>query len=74
VRVNLLFEELDINKDGKISKDEARGQLREDFDRIDTNHDSQIDRDELYKVASAPLSPSKTESRKKDRPAPGSGK
>jgi Ca2+-binding EF-hand superfamily protein len=73
-RVNRLFRELDTNKDGKISKDEARGQIKRDFDEIDTNHDSFIDRDELLRAAAAAPGHGKKEDRKKEPPAPGSGK
>src|SRR5262249_11286213 len=38
-RVNGVFERLDTNKDGKISKEEAKGLIKEHFDRLDVNHD-----------------------------------
>jgi Ca2+-binding EF-hand superfamily protein len=50
-RVDALFKDLDTDGDGKISREEARGQLRADFDRIDRNHDGFIDRDELMRAA-----------------------
>jgi Ca2+-binding EF-hand superfamily protein len=50
-RVDDLIKRLDTNKDGKISRDEARGLLKEHFDKIDTNKDGFIDRDELLKAA-----------------------
>ena len=56
-RVDEIFEELDVNKDGKISKDEARGRLKENFDKIDTNKDGFIDRQELLKAASQRMTP-----------------
>ena len=52
-----MIEDLDANKDGKISKDEARGRLKEDFDKIDLNKDGFIDREELIKAASERLNP-----------------
>jgi len=50
-RLDHLFKQLDTNKDGRISRDEARGQVREDFDKIDRNKDGSIDRDELLRAA-----------------------
>jgi Ca2+-binding EF-hand superfamily protein len=50
-RVDDLIKRLDTNKDGKISKDEARGWVKEHFDKIDTNKDGFIDREELLKAA-----------------------
>lgn len=37
----------DTNGDGKVSRDEAQGRLRRNFDQIDTNRDGYLDRDEL---------------------------
>ena len=51
-RVDNLFRQLDANRDGRISREEAKGQIREHFDEIDRNHDGVIDRDELMKAAS----------------------
>jgi Ca2+-binding EF-hand superfamily protein len=50
-RVDDLIKRLDTNKDGKISKEEAKGWIKEDFDKIDTNKDGFIDREELLKAA-----------------------
>jgi Ca2+-binding EF-hand superfamily protein len=50
-RVDDLIKRLDTNKDGKISKDEAKGLLKEHFDKIDMNKDGFLDRDELLKAA-----------------------
>jgi Ca2+-binding EF-hand superfamily protein len=50
-RVDDLIKRLDTNKDGKISKEEAKGLLKEHFDKIDTNKDGFIDREELIKAA-----------------------
>ena len=41
-----LFEEADANKDGKLSRDEAQGPLRDQFAAIDTNKDGFISREE----------------------------
>ncbi|HEY1860813.1 MAG TPA: EF-hand domain-containing protein [Gemmataceae bacterium] len=45
------LEQFDTNKDGKISKDEAKGKLAENFDRFDTNKDGFFDKEELRPVA-----------------------
>jgi Ca2+-binding EF-hand superfamily protein len=50
-RIKFLFDELDADKDGRISKTEARGQLRQDFNQLDANRDGFIDRDELRRAA-----------------------
>jgi Ca2+-binding EF-hand superfamily protein len=46
-----LLQRFDTNKDGKISKEEAKGKLAENFDRFDTNKDGFLDKDELRRVA-----------------------
>jgi len=50
-RIDGIFTELDANKDGKISKDEARGYIRRHFKDLDANNDGFISRDELEKGA-----------------------
>lgn len=45
--VETIFTELDANKDGKISKSEAKGPLAETFSQIDTNSDGFISKEEL---------------------------
>jgi Ca2+-binding EF-hand superfamily protein len=65
-RVDELIADLDVDKDGKISKDEARGRLKEDFDKIDLNKDGFIDRDELIKAASKRLTPAPRPGEKKE--------
>jgi len=45
-----LVTKLDVNKDGKISKEEAKGPLGEDFQTIDTNNDGFITLEELKNV------------------------
>jgi Ca2+-binding EF-hand superfamily protein len=51
-RADHLIKRLDTNNDGKISRAEAKGQLKEDFDRIDVNKDGFIERDELIRAIS----------------------
>lgn len=51
-RVNNIFKALDQNKDGKISRAEARGLVKENFDRLDTNKDGFLEREELLRAAS----------------------
>ena len=46
-----LLRRFDKNKDGTISKDEATGGLKTNFDRIDRNSDGKLDRAELSRVA-----------------------
>lgn len=50
-RVQDVFNRLDTNKDGKISREEARGLIKEHFDQIDTNKDGYIEFNELLKRA-----------------------
>jgi len=50
-RVDEIIKDLDADHDGKISRDEARGRVRRDFDKIDLNKDGFIDREELAKAA-----------------------
>lgn len=45
-----IFVQLDTNKDGKISKSEAKGPLAESFSKIDTNEDGFISKEELKNV------------------------
>jgi Ca2+-binding EF-hand superfamily protein len=49
--VNGLLAQFDTNKDGKISKAEARGRLAENFAQLDLNKDGYLDRDELRRMA-----------------------
>jgi Ca2+-binding EF-hand superfamily protein len=48
--VNGLRQRLDADGDGKISRSEARGKLKERFDTIDRNNDGYLDRDEIRKA------------------------
>ena len=42
-----ILAEMDTDKDGKISKDEAKGPLVEQFSKIDTDQDNYISKEEL---------------------------
>jgi dienelactone hydrolase len=42
---------MDKDDDGKITADEAQGQLKKNFDRVDTNDDGFVDRAELEEIA-----------------------
>ncbi len=46
-----MLQRMDTNKDGKISREEAKGPLAENFERLDTNKDGYLDRAELRRVA-----------------------
>lgn len=43
------FARLDVNNDGKLSKEEMKGPLAEKFDLIDTDKDGFISKEELEK-------------------------
>lgn len=42
-----ILSEMDANKDGKLSKEEVKGPLAQDFDTIDTDDDGFISKEEL---------------------------
>ena len=44
------MERLDTNKDGKISKDEAKGPMVQHFDQIDANSDGFVSKEELEQM------------------------
>jgi Ca2+-binding EF-hand superfamily protein len=46
-----LLEQMDTNKDGKISRAEAKGRIAELFDQLDTNKDGFLDKNELRRAA-----------------------
>jgi Ca2+-binding EF-hand superfamily protein len=64
-RVDDMIKRLDVNKDGKISKEEAKGWLKEHFDKLDLNKDGFLDRDELLKAAKELAEPKKPQPEKK---------
>jgi len=45
-----LLKEMDANEDGKLSKKEVKGPIKEEFDKIDTNEDGFITKKELEKA------------------------
>src|SRR5260370_38322960 len=49
--VQTMLDRFDANKDGKISKEEAKGKLAKNFDRLDTNKDGHLDKEELRRDA-----------------------
>ncbi len=57
-RLNAILKDLDRDQDGKISRDEARGLLREEFGQLDTNKDGFLDRSELQKAFTPVTEPS----------------
>jgi len=56
-RIDTLFKQLDTDGDDRISRAEAKGQIRQDFDEIDRNRDGYIDREELMRAAVRPPMP-----------------
>jgi len=50
-RVGGLIKELDADRDGRISKEEARGMIREHFAKLDTSRDGFLSHDELLRGA-----------------------
>lgn len=56
-RVDSLFKQLDSDGDGRISRAEAKGQIRQDFEELDRNRDGYIDKDELSRAAVRPTAP-----------------
>src|SRR5205085_1898343 len=49
--VDNLLKIMDADGDGKISRQEAKGKLAEDFDKVDANKDGYLDRKELRVLA-----------------------
>lgn len=52
-RVEQIFSALDRNKDGKLGKDETRGQWADNFGQLDTNSDGALDRQEVEAACAA---------------------
>ncbi len=50
-RIDGIIKDLDTNGDGKISRKEAKGLIRKNFDELDANHDGYVDREELMNAA-----------------------
>ncbi len=48
--VENLLTQMDSNKDGKLSKDEVKGPLANDFSKIDSDDDGYISKEELKKA------------------------
>jgi Ca2+-binding EF-hand superfamily protein len=64
-RVDNIIKELDTNKDGKISMDEAHGWIKTNFDKIDTNKDGFIERQELLRAATERVVTNKAKDKEK---------
>ena len=45
-----LFKKMDTDKDGKLSKAEVKGPLKEDFDKVDANEDGYLSKEEIEKA------------------------
>jgi len=45
-----LVKEMDANEDGKLSEDELKGPLKDNFDKIDTDEDGFITEEEFDKA------------------------
>jgi len=51
------FTRLDVNKDGKLGKDEAKGPFQENFDRFDANKDGFLSEDEIARPGGGQFNP-----------------
>lgn len=49
--IDQLFEQMDVNEDGKLSKKEVKGPLLENFSKVDADQDGYITREELEKAS-----------------------
>lgn len=45
-----IFKQMDKNEDGKLSKEEIKGPLKNDFAKIDSNEDGFLSKEELEKA------------------------
>lgn len=48
--VDQLFQQMDKNKDNRLSQDEIKGPLKDDFAKIDTNKDNYLTKEEIQKA------------------------
>lgn len=48
--IDQLFKDLDTDEDGKLSKKEVKGPLKDHFDKVDLNEDGFLTREELEKA------------------------
>lgn len=48
--IEQLFEDLDTNEDGKLSKKEIKGPLKDQFAKIDANEDGFLSKEEIEKA------------------------
>lgn len=48
--VDEIFEQMDKDEDGKLSKKEIKGPLKNDFAKIDTDEDGYLSKEELEKA------------------------
>lgn len=49
-RVDVLIKDLDRDQDGRVSRDEARGYIRKDFERLDGDRDGFVSREEFLRA------------------------
>ncbi|QCX00375.1 EF-hand domain-containing protein [Aggregatimonas sangjinii] len=56
---NELIKEMDANEDGKLSKDELKGPLKENFSKVDTDEDGFITKEEFDKAPRPKRGPKK---------------
>jgi Ca2+-binding EF-hand superfamily protein len=71
--VDSILQRMDADKDGKISRSEAKGAIAENFDRIDTNKDGFLDRKELLVAAQRRLASMGTNPGPRNPPTPPGG-
>lgn len=69
-RAKRLFNQMDANKDGKLSKEELPERLRPNFDRVDSNRDGVISREEHQAVAKRQIQERGAPPRPGTRPIP----
>ena len=48
--VDQIFKEMDKDEDGKLTKEELKGPIKDDFAKIDTDEDGYITKEELEKA------------------------